>query len=264
MNIELGDIPVGSYREATKEELDELKRQIDENTDKSKSLADGAVQVSGWNNPKSDSISYMYYGAMAEKYGFSLNTPWQDLPEKAQDVILNGTGKDILEIKYDRGNGYGVLKQPFEGILPNVSRRYAETQSDWSKKELEECMATKPCPHCHGQRLSDVSRAVTVGGLSIWQFTELNIDQAMEFVNNLQLTGAQAKIADQIIREIKARLGFLQRVGLPYLTLSRAAATLSGGEAQRIRLATQIGSSLLGVLYILDEPSIGLHQRDNS
>ena len=232
--------------------------------DQTKSLAEGAVQVSGWNNPKSDSISYMYYSAMAEKYGFSLNTPWQDLPEKAQDVILNGTGKDILEMKYDRGNGYGVLKQPFEGILPNVSRRYAETQSDWSKKELEECMATKPCPHCHGQRLSDVSRAVTVGGLSIWQFTELNIDQAMEFISNLQLTGSQAKIADQIIREIKARLGFLQRVGLPYLTLSRAAATLSGGEAQRIRLATQIGSSLMGVLYILDEPSIGLHQRDNS
>ena len=232
--------------------------------DKTKSLSEGAVQVSGWNNPKSDSISYMYYSAMAEKYGFSLTTPWQELPEKAKDVILNGTGKDALEMRYDRGNGYGVLKQPFEGILPNVSRRYAETQSDWSKKELEECMATKPCPHCHGQRLSDVSRAVTVGGLSIWQFTELNIDQAMQFVSNLQLTGAQVKIADQILREIKARLGFLQRVGLPYLTLSRAAATLSGGEAQRIRLATQIGSSLMGVLYILDEPSIGLHQRDNS
>jgi len=232
--------------------------------DKTKSLSEGAVQVSGWNNPKSDSISYMYYSAMAEKYGFSLTTPWQELPEKAKDLILNGTGKDVLEMRYDRGNGYGVLKQPFEGILPNVSRRYAETQSDWSKKELEECMATKPCPHCHGQRLSDVSRAVTVGGLSIWQFTELNIDQAMQFVSNLQLTGAQVKIADQILREIKARLGFLQRVGLPYLTLSRAAATLSGGEAQRIRLATQIGSSLMGVLYILDEPSIGLHQRDNS
>ena len=232
--------------------------------DKTKSLAEGAIQVSGWSTPKTDSISYMYYSAMAEKYGFSLTTPWQELPEQAREVILNGTGAEKLEMKYDRGSGYGVLKQPFEGILPNISRRYAETQSDWSKKELEECMTTSPCPHCHGQRLSDVSRAVTVGGLSIWQFCELTVEQALQFVHDLTLTGAQAKIADQVLREIKARLGFLQRVGLPYLTLSRAAATLSGGEAQRIRLATQIGSSLMGVLYILDEPSIGLHQRDNS
>ncbi len=232
--------------------------------DKTKSLAEGAIQVSGWSTPKTDSVCHMYYSAMAEKYGFSLTTPWQELPELAKDVILNGTGAEKLEMKYDRGNGYGVLKQPFEGILPNISRRYAETQSDWSKKELEECMSTRPCPHCHGQRLSDVSRAVTVGGLSIWKFCELTVEQALTFVNGLTLTGAQAKIADQILREIRARLGFLQRVGLPYLTLSRAAATLSGGEAQRIRLATQIGSSLMGVLYILDEPSIGLHQRDNS
>ncbi len=232
--------------------------------DKTKSLAEGAIQVTGWSTPKTDSISYMYYSALAEKYGFSLTTPWQELPEQAKDVILNGTGAEKLEMKYDRGNGYGVLKQPFEGILPNVSRRYAETQSDWSKKELEECMSTRPCPHCHGQRLSDVSRAVTVGGLSIWQFCELTVAQALAFVHELRLTGAQAQIADQILREIRARLGFLQRVGLPYLTLARAAATLSGGEAQRIRLATQIGSSLMGVLYILDEPSIGLHQRDNS
>ncbi len=232
--------------------------------DKTKSLAEGAVQVTGWSTPKTDSVCLMYYSAMAEKYGFSLTTPWQELPEIARDVILNGTGTEKLEMKYDRGNGYGVLKQPFEGILPNVSRRYAETQSDWSKKELEECMSTRPCPHCHGQRLSDVSRAVTVGGLAIWQFCELTVEQALDFVEKLELTGSQAQIADQIIREIKARLGFLQRVGLPYLTLARAAATLSGGEAQRIRLATQIGSSLMGVLYILDEPSIGLHQRDNS
>jgi len=232
--------------------------------DKTKSLAEGAIQVSGWNTPKADSVCHMYYSAMAEKYGFSLHTPWQELPEQAREVILNGTGSEKLEMKYDRGNGYGVLKQPFEGILPNISRRYAETQSEWSKKELEECMSSRPCPHCHGQRLSDVSRAVTVGGLSIWQFTELNIHEALAFVETLTLTGAQRQIADQILREIKARLGFLQRVGLPYLTLSRAASTLSGGEAQRIRLATQIGSSLMGVLYILDEPSIGLHQRDNS
>ena len=231
--------------------------------DPSKSLAQGAIQLSGWSNPKSDTISRMYYDALSQKYGFSLDTPWRELPEQARDVILNGTGGEKLELHYDRGTSRGVLTQPFEGILPNVSRRYQETQSEWSKKELEECMSSKPCPHCHGQRLSDVSRAVTVGGLSIWQFCELNVTQALDFLNGLHLDGTQAKIADQVLKEIRARLGFLQSVGLPYLTLSRAAATLSGGEAQRIRLATQIGSSLMGVLYILDEPSIGLHQRDN-
>ena len=231
--------------------------------DQTKSLADGAIQVTGWSNPKTDTVSRMYYDALSKKYDFSLATPWKDLPQKAKDAILNGTGTEKLELHYERGNGRGVLTQPWEGILPNVSRRYEETQSDWAKKELEECMASQPCPHCHGQRLSDVSRAVTVGGLSIWQFCELNVNQALEFVNGLNLDGTQAQIADQILKEIKARLGFLQSVGLPYLTLSRAAATLSGGEAQRIRLATQIGSSLMGVLYILDEPSIGLHQRDN-
>ena len=231
--------------------------------DPSKSLAQGAIQLSGWSNPKSDTISRMYYDALSQKYGFSLDTPWRELPEQARDVILNGTGGEKLELHYDRGTSRGVLTQPFEGILPNVARRYQETQSEWSKKELEECMSSKPCPHCHGQRLSDVSRAVTVGGLSIWQFCELNVTQALDFLNGLHLDGTQAKIADQVLKEIRARLGFLQSVGLPYLTLSRAAATLSGGEAQRIRLATQIGSSLMGVLYILDEPSIGLHQRDN-
>ena len=231
--------------------------------DSSKSLAQGAIQLSGWSNPKTDTISRMYYDALSQKYGFSLDTPWRELPEQARDVILNGTGGEKLELHYDRGTSRGVLTQPFEGILPNVARRYQETQSEWSKKELEECMSSKPCPHCHGQRLSDVSRAVTVGGLSIWQFCELNVTQALDFLNGLRLDGTQAKIADQVLKEIRARLGFLQSVGLPYLTLSRAAATLSGGEAQRIRLATQIGSSLMGVLYILDEPSIGLHQRDN-
>ncbi|MBQ4577693.1 MAG: excinuclease ABC subunit UvrA [Clostridia bacterium] len=231
--------------------------------DKTKSLSEGAVQLSGWSNPKTDSVSRMYYDALAQKYGFSLSTPWKDLSREARDVILNGTGAEKLELTYERGNGHGVLKQPFEGILPNVSRRFAETQSEWAKKELEECMSSKPCPQCGGQRLSDVSRAVTVGGMAIWQFCELNVNQALDFINNLQLDGSKARIADQILKEIKSRLGFLQSVGLPYLTLSRAAATLSGGEAQRIRLATQIGSSLMGVLYILDEPSIGLHQRDN-
>ena len=231
--------------------------------DKNKSIADGAIQLSGWSNPKSDTVCRMYYDALAQKYDFSLATPWKDLPDKAKDVILNGTGLEKLELHYDRGSGYGVLRQPFEGILPNVARRFEETQSEWAKKELEECMATRPCPHCKGQRLSDVSRAVTVGGMAIWDFCCLNVRDALAFIENLQLSGAQLKIADQILKEIKARLGFLHSVGLPYLTLSRAAATLSGGEAQRIRLATQIGSSLMGVLYILDEPSIGLHQRDN-
>ena len=231
--------------------------------DKSKSLAEGAIQVTGWSNLKADSIAKMYYTALGEKYGFTVDTPWKDLPEKAKDVLLYGTGTEKLELHYDRGNGHGVLYQAFEGMVPNVSRRYAETQSDWSKKELEECMSTRPCPHCKGQRLSDVSRAVTVGGMGLWEFCCLNVTQALEFVNQLQLEGSDAVIADQILKEIRARLGFLQSVGLPYLTLARTAATLSGGEAQRIRLATQIGSSLMGVLYILDEPSIGLHQRDN-
>ena len=231
--------------------------------DKTKSLRDGAVCLSGWGNLKSDSIARMYYTALAEKYGFELTTPWQDLPQQARDVLLYGTGTEKLELHYDRGNGRGVLYQTFEGLVPNVSRRFAETQSDWSKKELEDCMSTRPCPHCKGHRLSDVSRAVTVGGMGIWEYCCLNVTQALDFINNLSLDGADAVIAEQILREIRARLGFLQSVGLPYLTLSRTAATLSGGEAQRIRLATQIGSSLMGVLYILDEPSIGLHQRDN-
>jgi len=231
--------------------------------DKTKSIAEGAIQLSGWSNLKTDSVCRMYYEALAKQYGFSLSTPWKDLSEKAKDVVLNGTGSEKLELHYDRGSGYGVLKQPFEGILPNVSRRFEETQSEWAKKELEDCMASRPCPHCKGQRLSDVSRAVTVGGMAIWDFCCLNVRDGLEFINNLQLNETQAKIADQILKEIRSRLGFLNSVGLPYLTLSRAAATLSGGESQRIRLATQIGSSLMGVLYILDEPSIGLHQRDN-
>ena len=232
--------------------------------DKEKSLAQGAIQVMGWNTVKPDSIARMYFDAMALKYGFSLSTPWKDLPEEAREKILLGTGSEKLELKYDRGTaGHGVYYQAFEGLLPNVTRRYRETQSDYAKKEYEEFMATRPCPVCHGQRLSEVSRAVTVGGMGLWDFCCLNVDEALDFLNHLELSGNDAVIAGQVLKEIKARLGFLKSVGLPYLTLSRAAATLSGGEAQRIRLATQIGSSLMGVLYILDEPSIGLHQRDN-
>lgn len=231
--------------------------------DKTKSIFDGAIQVSGWNSAKTDSIFRMYFEALAQKYHFSLTAPVNTLPPDALDVILYGTKGEKLRMTYNRGNGMGVLEQPFEGIMNNISRRFRETQSDAARKELEECMATAPCPHCHGDRLSDIARAVTVGGIGIMDFCRMSIRQELAFLEGLHLTGNMAVVADQIIREIKARLQFLVDVGLQYLTLSRPAATLSGGESQRIRLATQIGSSLMGVLYILDEPSIGLHQRDN-
>ena len=231
--------------------------------DKSKSILDGAIQVNGWNSVRTDSIFRMYFEALAKKYRFSLSEPVSTLADEAMDVILNGTKGEKLRMTYNRGNGMGVLEQPFEGILNNISRRFRETQSDFASKELEECMASAPCPQCHGERLSDIARAVTVGGIGIMEFCRMSIQQALEFMNSLQLDGNMALVAEQIVREIKERLRFLMDVGLQYLTLSRAASTLSGGESQRIRLATQIGSSLMGVLYILDEPSIGLHQRDN-
>ena len=231
--------------------------------DKTKSIFDGAIQVSGWSSTRTDSIFRMYFEALAQKYHFSLTAPVQELPAEAMDVILNGTKGEKLRMTYNRGNGMGVLEQPFEGILNNVSRRYRETQSDAARKELEECMASAPCPHCNGDRLSDIARAVTVGGIGIMDFCRMSVKDALVFMDQLHLEGSMAMIAEQILREIKSRLRFLMDVGLRYLTLSRAAGTLSGGESQRIRLATQIGSSLMGVVYILDEPSIGLHQRDN-
>jgi len=231
--------------------------------DKTKSIFDGAIQASGWSSARTDSIFRMYFEALAQKYHFSLTAPVKDLSREAMDVILYGTKGEKLRMTYNRGNGMGVLEQPFEGILNNISRRYRETQSDAARKELEECMATAPCPHCHGDRLSDIARAVTVGGIGIMDFCRMSVAQAMEFMEDLKLEGNMAVVAEQIVREIKSRLQFLMDVGLRYLTLSRSAGTLSGGESQRIRLATQIGSSLMGVLYILDEPSIGLHQRDN-
>jgi len=231
--------------------------------DKSKTLLDGAIQVSGWQNARTDSIFRMYFEALAQKYHFSLNVPVSQLPQEALDVVLYGTGEEKLRMTYNRGNGMGVLEQPFEGIMNNISRRFRETQSDAARKELEECMSSAPCPHCHGERLSDIARAVTVGGMGIMKFCELSIEKELAFMENLHLDGSSAIIAEQILREIISRLRFLQDLGLGYLTLSRASGTLSGGESQRIRLATQIGSSLMGVLYILDEPSIGLHQRDN-
>ena len=230
---------------------------------RSLSIMDGAIQASGWGNVKNDSIARMYFDALARKYRFNLTDPIEQLPKSALDAILYGTKGEKLKLYYERANGRGTLEQAFEGILPSLERRYRETQSEAMRKELEECMSASPCPECEGRRLSPISRAVTVGGMRIMDYCALPVTKALDFAEHLQLEGQAAVIAQPILREIKARLGFLQSVGLAYLTLSRAAATLSGGESQRIRLATQIGSSLMGVLYILDEPSIGLHQRDN-
>ena len=231
--------------------------------DSSKSVLDGAIQVSGWQSARTDSVFRMYFEALAKKYHFDLNVPFSELSAEAKDVILYGTKGEKLRMTYNRGNGMGVLEQPFEGIMNNISRRYKETQSDSARKELEECMSSAPCPQCGGDRLSDIARAVTVGGIGIMDFCRMSVADGLKFMENLHLEGNMATVAEQIVREIVSRMKFLTDVGLSYLTLSRAAGTLSGGESQRIRLATQIGSSLMGVLYILDEPSIGLHQRDN-
>ena len=231
--------------------------------DKDKSILQGAIQASGWNSARTDSVFRMYFEALAQKYHFSLSVPVKELSKEALDVILYGTKGEKIRMTYNRGNGMGVLEQPFEGILNNISRRFRETQSDAARKELEECMSTAPCPVCKGKRLSDIALAVTVGGIGIMVFCAMSVRDELEFMENLKLEGNMAIVAQQIVREIKSRLRFLMDVGLQYLTLSRSAGTLSGGESQRIRLATQIGSSLTGVLYILDEPSIGLHQRDN-
>ncbi|MGO5024035.1 excinuclease ABC subunit UvrA [Lawsonibacter sp. LCP25S3_G6] len=227
------------------------------------SIVEGAITASGWNNIKSDGISRMYFDALAKKYKFKLNTPIKDLPKEVLDIILYGTNGEKLTLHYDQPRGQGTLYQPFEGIVNNLERRYRETQSDAMKRELEECMSQCPCPTCQGKRLKKESLAVTVGGLDIDTYCRKSVDEALEFVDHLELNPTQTMIAQRILKEIKNRLGFLRSVGLQYLTLSREAGSLSGGESQRIRLATQIGSSLMGVLYILDEPSIGLHQRDN-
>ena len=227
------------------------------------SILEGAITASGWNNIKGDSISRMYFEALSKKYNFKLNTPVKDLPAEIMDIILYGTKGEKLKLTYERENGHGTLMQPFEGIINNLERRYKETQSDAMRRDLEDCMSERPCPDCGGKRLRKEALAVTVGGINIDTFCRKSVTEALDFVDHLELSEQKMLIADRILKEIKNRLGFLQSVGLQYLTLSRAAATLSGGESQRIRLATQIGSSLMGVLYILDEPSIGLHQRDN-
>ena len=231
--------------------------------DENLSILDGAVVASGWNSIRSDGISRMYFEALAKKYHFDLRTPVKDLSAEVKKVIFYGTGEEKLELHYDQPRGKGVLCQAFEGLANNVERRYRDTQSDASRKELEEYMGECPCPACGGRRLRPEALAVTVGGKSIYQVTELPVDEAIVFFDGLVLTETQQIIAAQILKEIRSRLRFLQSVGLGYLTLARSSGTLSGGESQRIRLATQIGSSLMGVLYILDEPSIGLHQRDN-
>lgn len=244
-----------------------IQLRIDPDTiipDKNLSIMEGGISASGWGTIKDDTVAKMYFDALAKKYHFKLTTPIKDLSEEIMDIILYGTKNEKLELKYNRGNGYGVLKQPFEGIINNLERRYRETQSPGMKQTIEEYMSEYPCPECNGKRLRPEALAVTVGGKNISEFCDLPIGKAMEFVQDLNLSGQDAIIAERILKETRERLGFLNNVGLNYLTLSRSAASLSGGESQRIRLATQIGSSLTGVLYILDEPSIGLHQRDNA
>ncbi|NLH58132.1 MAG: excinuclease ABC subunit UvrA, partial [Clostridiales bacterium] len=232
--------------------------------DRSLSLKEGAISAPGWNIQNGDSMGRMYLEALAKHYGFSLDQPVEDLDQGIIDLILYGTGGQQIKVSYDRENGSGTFKTAFEGIITNMERRYSQTQSRGVKEEIEAYMVNSTCPKCQGTRLKAEVRAVTVGGLNIDQFTQLSIGQALDFIEGLKLSDKHKMIASQIIKEIRARLSFLLNVGLDYLTLARPAGTLSGGEAQRIRLATQIGSGLVGVLYVLDEPSIGLHQRDNS
>ncbi len=228
------------------------------------SILEGAFAVSGWRAPdKEDSTANAYFRALSKKYGFSLNVPVKRLPKEVVDIILFGTKGEKLDVEFRRGGGTVRYSLPFEGLVNNLQRRYNETDSDWAKADLERLTREIPCQTCRGKRLRKEILAVTVGGKNIDEFCSMSVTEELGFISSLKLEGKDAMIADQILREITARLMFLKNVGLEYLTLSRSAGTLSGGEAQRIRLATQIGSGLVGVLYILDEPSIGLHQRDN-
>lgn len=231
--------------------------------DKNLSIRQGAIKATGWNTLTESSYAMMFYEAIAEEYGISLDTPVKDLPEEVMDVFLYGTNGKKLSIKVIESFGGGIRKQAFEGVINNLERRYNETSSNYSKEEIESCMSEIICPSCKGERLKKESLAVTVGGINISELCKKTVTEALEFFDSLELNEREKIIGERIIKEIKERLGFLKSVGLEYLTLSRASGTLSGGESQRIRLATQIGSSLMGVLYILDEPSIGLHQKDN-
>ena len=232
--------------------------------DENLSIINGAISATGWANAnKKDSMAYMYFTALADYYGFDVNTPYKDLPKDIQDIILYGAGDTNIPMNYDRSYGSGKYSVPFEGVITNLERRYNANTYDYVKNDIERYVNDVTCPKCHGARLNDEVLAVTINGVNIYEFTTMSIQKEMDFVNSLELTDREKMIGEQILKEIKARLKFLLDVGLDYLSLSRSAGTLSGGEAQRIRLATQIGSGLMGVLYILDEPSIGLHQRDN-
>lgn len=230
---------------------------------KNLSINQGAILASGWSNADSGTIAQMYYSALAEEYGFSLDTPIKDLSEEQLNALLYGTNGKKIKMTRVNAYGSGTYLTEFEGVINNLQRRYNETTSEYSRAEITKVMDECNCPECNGKRLNKSALAVTIGGKNIIEFTELSINKEIEFIDSLELTEKQHMIADTIIKEIRQRLSFLASVGLDYLTLSRSAGTLSGGESQRIRLATQIGSSLMGVLYILDEPSIGLHQRDN-
>jgi excinuclease ABC subunit A len=231
--------------------------------DTSLSLDDGAISVTGWQSNSRNTIASMYFKAIEREYGFKGDTPWKDIPAEGRQALLYGTGERKLHIEYTKEYGSGTFDTPFEGVIPNLQRRYRETQSDWSKQEIEAFMRNTPCPVCRGKRLKPETLAVTVGGVNIAELSDMSIGRARDFIAGLELSPSETMIASQIVKELEARFGFLINVGLDYLTLSRSSSSLSGGEAQRIRLATQIGSGLVGVLYILDEPSIGLHQRDN-
>lgn len=232
--------------------------------DKRLSINEGAIQAMGWqscNDPKS--FTYAILNALSKAYNFSLDTPFGEYPDEIKNVLIHGTGGREVEVHYTGQRGSGVYPVAFEGLIKNMERRYRETGSDVMKQEYEEFMRITPCKVCKGQRLKASSLAVTVGDKNIYEVTDMSIVKLVDYFDTLELNEMQHKIGDQILKEIKSRIGFLNNVGLDYLTLSRATGTLSGGEAQRIRLATQIGSGLVGVAYILDEPSIGLHQRDN-
>ena len=243
------------------------KMEFDENLmipDKTLSISEGAIQVMGWQSC-TDPSSYTYatLKALSEGYGFSLDTPYKDLPKEIRHMLIHGGDGRILKVHYKGQRGEGVYDLNWEGLIKNVERRYRETGSDTMKQEYEQFMRITPCAACHGQRLKQSSLAVTVADKNIYEMTDMSVKDLVKYLEEMQLTEQQQFIGNQILKEIRARVGFLQEVGLDYLTLTRATGTLSGGEAQRIRLATQIGSGLVGVAYILDEPSIGLHQRDN-
>ncbi len=231
--------------------------------DKSLSIRGGAIRASGWSYSEGGTIAQMYYEALAKHYHFSLDEPVKKLPKEILDVLFYGTKGEKIKMVRKSEYGEGTYTTDFEGIVNNLERRFKETNSSWMREEIQSCMSEELCPDCHGERLKKESLAVTVGGMNISDFCKMPVTKALEFLDQLQLSQRDMMIAERILKEIRERLGFLQSVGLEYLTLSRSASTLSGGESQRIRLATQIGSSLVGVVYILDEPSIGLHQRDN-